>query len=94
MVGARGGSLGGPYGAAKAHCYVDVDESRSSLAARCVSFYQIVCLSVCLTQKLPAGALPSRARASARLESQSRPERQCRPKLARSLEGRHSHSLQ
>eukprot|EP00964_Phaeocystis_antarctica_P043848 scaffold25163_cov63-Phaeocystis_antarctica.AAC.2 len=27
-------------GAAKAHCCVAVDESRSSLAARCVSFYQ------------------------------------------------------
>ena len=33
-------------GAAKAHCCVAVDESRSSLAARCVSFYQIVCLSL------------------------------------------------
>ena len=41
--------LGGPYGAAKAHCCVAVDESRSSLAACCVSFYQIVCLSVCLS---------------------------------------------
>ena len=33
VVGARGASLGGPYGAAKAHCCVAVDESRSSLAA-------------------------------------------------------------
>eukprot|EP00964_Phaeocystis_antarctica_P081177 scaffold50762_cov58-Phaeocystis_antarctica.AAC.4 len=49
VVGARGASLGGPYGAAKAHCCVAVDESRSSLAACCVSFYQIVCLSVCLS---------------------------------------------
>ena len=40
VVGARGGSLGGPYGAAKAHCCVAADESRSSLAARCG--YQIV----------------------------------------------------
>ena len=47
-VGARGASLGGPYGAAKAHCCVAVDESRSSLAARCVSFYQIVFLPNCL----------------------------------------------
>ena len=47
LVGARGASLGGPYGAANAHCCVAVDESRSSLAACCVSFYQIVCLSVC-----------------------------------------------
>ena len=46
VVGARGASLGGPYGAAKAHCCVAVDESRSRLPARCVSFYQIVCLSV------------------------------------------------
>ena len=38
--------MGGPYGAAKAHCCVAVDESRSSLAACCVSFYQIVCLSL------------------------------------------------
>ena len=38
----------GLCGAAKAHCCVAVDGSRSSLAARCVSFYQIVCLSVCL----------------------------------------------
>ena len=49
VVGARGASLGGPYGAAvKAHACVAVDESRSSLAARCVSFYHIVCLPVCL----------------------------------------------
>ena len=27
----RGASLGGPYGAAKAHCCVAVDESRNSL---------------------------------------------------------------
>ena len=47
VVGGRGASLGGPYGAAKAHCCVAVDESRSSLAPCCVSFYQIVCLSVC-----------------------------------------------
>eukprot|EP00964_Phaeocystis_antarctica_P045593 scaffold26257_cov63-Phaeocystis_antarctica.AAC.5 len=53
VVGARGASLGGPYGAAKAHCCVAVDESRSSLAARCVSVYQIVCLSVCLSVCLP-----------------------------------------
>ena len=49
VVGACGASLGGPCGAAKAHCCVAVDESRSSLAARCVSFYQIVCLSLSLT---------------------------------------------
>eukprot|EP00964_Phaeocystis_antarctica_P056568 scaffold33375_cov53-Phaeocystis_antarctica.AAC.3 len=49
VVGARRASLGGPYGAAKAHCCVAVDESRSSLAACCVSFYQSVCLSVCLS---------------------------------------------
>ena len=37
----------GRYGAAvKAHACVTVDESRSSLAARCVSFYHTVCLSV------------------------------------------------
>ena len=49
MVGARGASLDGPYGAAvKAHACVAVDESRSKLAARCMSFYHIVCLSVCL----------------------------------------------
>eukprot|EP00964_Phaeocystis_antarctica_P025498 scaffold14339_cov29-Phaeocystis_antarctica.AAC.3 len=48
VVGARGASLGGPYGAAKAHCCVAVDESRSSLPACCVSFYQLsVCLSRC-----------------------------------------------
>ena len=35
-------------------CCVAVDESRSSLAARCVSFYQIVCLSV-LTGHCPGG---------------------------------------
>ena len=54
VVGARGASLGGPYGAAKAHCCVAVDESRSSLAACCVSFYQIVCL--CLSVCLPSGS--------------------------------------
>jgi len=48
--------LGGPYGAAKAHCCVAVDESRSSLAACCVSFYQIVCLSVCLSAGRQRGA--------------------------------------
>ena len=32
VVGACGASLGGPCGAAKAHCCVAVDESRSSLA--------------------------------------------------------------
>ena len=37
-----GASLGGPYGAAKAHCCVAVDESRSSLAARCVSFTYVI----------------------------------------------------
>eukprot|EP00964_Phaeocystis_antarctica_P082297 scaffold51597_cov60-Phaeocystis_antarctica.AAC.3 len=48
----RGASLGGPYGAAKAHCCVAVDESRSSLAACCVSFYQLsVCLSVCAARR-------------------------------------------
>ena len=54
VVGARGGwglvgRMGGPYGAVvKAHACLAVDESRSRLAARCVSFYQVVCLSVCL----------------------------------------------
>ena len=51
VVGARGASLGGPYGrtygacrqGAGTHCCVAVDESRGSLAARCVSFCQIVC---------------------------------------------------
>ena len=42
VVGARGALLGGPYGAAKAHCCVAVDESRSSLAARCVSFTYVI----------------------------------------------------
>ena len=61
MVGARGASLGwlgGPYGAAvEAHSCVAVDVSRSSLAARCVSFYQSICLSVCLCQsEVPAQA--------------------------------------
>ena len=50
VVGARGASLGGPYGrtygacrqGAGTHCCVAVDESRGSLAARCVSFCQIV----------------------------------------------------
>ena len=38
------------YGAVvKAHACVAVDESRSWLAARCVSFYQDVYLSVCLS---------------------------------------------
>ena len=40
----------GPYGAAvKAHSCVNVDVSRSTLAARCVSLYQYGCLSVCLS---------------------------------------------
>ena len=57
VVGACGASLGGPCGAAKAHCCVAVDVSRSSLAARCVSFYQSICLSVCLCQsEVPAQA--------------------------------------
>ena len=59
VVGARGASLGGPYGAAKAHCCVAVDESRSSLAACCVSFYQIVCLSVQLADHAAEGNLNS-----------------------------------
>ena len=50
VVGARGASLGVPYGrtygacrqGAGTHCCVAVDESRGSLAARCVSFCQIV----------------------------------------------------
>ena len=49
VVGACGASLGGPYAAAKAHCCVAADVSRSSLAARCVSFYQTVCLSLSLS---------------------------------------------
>ena len=57
VVGACGASLGGPCGAAKAHCCVAVDESRSSLAARCVSFYQVVCLSVCLSVVTPCFSL-------------------------------------
>eukprot|EP00964_Phaeocystis_antarctica_P047246 scaffold27328_cov67-Phaeocystis_antarctica.AAC.1 len=59
VVGSRGASLGGPYGAAKAHGCVAVDESRSSLAACCASFYQ---LSFCLSVFLPANA--ARATAS------------------------------
>eukprot|EP00964_Phaeocystis_antarctica_P058264 scaffold34554_cov27-Phaeocystis_antarctica.AAC.2 len=65
VVGACGASLGGPCGAAKAHCCVAVDESRSSLAARCVSFYQIVCLSVCLSaDRMPLFGGLSRAEIS------------------------------
>ena len=30
------------------HCCVAVDEPRSSLEARCVSFYRVVCVAVCL----------------------------------------------
>eukprot|EP00964_Phaeocystis_antarctica_P145685 scaffold111797_cov61-Phaeocystis_antarctica.AAC.1 len=55
VVGACGASLGGPCGAAKAHCCVAVDESRSSLAARCVSFYQIVCLSCVFRETTQTG---------------------------------------
>ena len=40
-------SMGGPYGAAKAHCCVAVDESRSSLAARWCVFLPN-CLVLCL----------------------------------------------
>ena len=47
VVGARGASLGGPYGAAKAHCCVAVDEWRSTRAPRCV-FFLLHRLSVCL----------------------------------------------
>ena len=57
VVGARGASLGGPYGrtygacrqGAGTHCCVAVDESRGSLAARCVSFCQIVWRSAALS---------------------------------------------
>ena len=55
MVGevARGLSLFGGASSEVRRCVCSVvDESRSSLAARCVSFYQTVCLSVCL---LPRG---------------------------------------
>ena len=50
MVGevARGLSLFGGASSEVRRCICSVvDESRSSLAARCVSFYQTVCLSVC-----------------------------------------------
>ena len=48
----RGASLGGPYGAAKAHCCVAADEPRCSLTARCVS-------SKCLRAVGCRGLLPS-----------------------------------
>ena len=49
VVGARGASLGGPYGAAvKAHSCVTVDESCSSLAARCVCLSTTLPVCLCL----------------------------------------------
>eukprot|EP00964_Phaeocystis_antarctica_P115851 scaffold79843_cov80-Phaeocystis_antarctica.AAC.3 len=52
VVGARGPSLGGPYGAAKAHCCVAVDESRRGLLAVCLSAKLSVCLCVSFIWRL------------------------------------------
>ena len=61
MVGemVRGLSLFGGASSEVRRCNCSVvDESRSSLAARCASFYQTVCLSVCLSARRREGVGP------------------------------------